>query len=146
MSVCDPMDYSPWDSPGKNTGVGSHFLLQGIFQTQVSNLGLLHCRQILYCLSHQGRVLIFGNFIWLELLRLLRQVDMLWYQGLYEGMFDITDSLSRWIKQLASQWPRCDIGKLRIQYIFFFYFSLKPWLELYRMERSCCPFLAIGMY
>ena len=39
--------------PGKNTGVGSHSLLQGIFPTQGSNLGLLHCRQILYHLSHQ---------------------------------------------------------------------------------------------
>ena len=38
----------PWDSPGKNTGVGSHFLLQGIFPIQGSNLGLLHCRQFLY--------------------------------------------------------------------------------------------------
>ena len=44
----------PWISPGKNTGVGSHSLLQGIFLTQGSNLGLLHCRQILYRLSHQG--------------------------------------------------------------------------------------------
>ena len=43
----------PWDSPGKNTGVGCHSLLQEIFPTQGSNLGLLHCRQILYCLSHQ---------------------------------------------------------------------------------------------
>ena len=44
----------PWDSPGKNTRVGCHFLLQGIFPTQGLNLGLLHCRQILYHLSHQG--------------------------------------------------------------------------------------------
>ena len=43
-----------WNSPGKNTGVGCHFLLQGIFQTQGSNLGLLKLRQILYHLSHQG--------------------------------------------------------------------------------------------
>ena len=43
----------PWNTPGKNTGVGCHFLLQGIFLTQGSNLGLLHCRQILYHLSHQ---------------------------------------------------------------------------------------------
>jgi len=35
----------PWDLPGKNTGVGCHFLLQGIFPTQGSNLHLLHCRQ-----------------------------------------------------------------------------------------------------
>ena len=41
-----------WDSPGKNTGVGSHSLLQGIFLTQGSNPGLLFCRQILYHLSH----------------------------------------------------------------------------------------------
>ena len=38
----------PWDSPGKNTGVGCHFLLQGIFPTQESNPGLLHCKQFLY--------------------------------------------------------------------------------------------------
>ena len=44
--------YSPWDSPGQNTGVGSLSLLQGIFPTQGSNSGLWHCRQILYQLSH----------------------------------------------------------------------------------------------
>ena len=42
------------DSPGKNTGVGFHALLQGIFPTQGLNPGLLQCRQSLYCLSHQG--------------------------------------------------------------------------------------------
>ena len=46
--------YSPWNSPGQNTGVGSLFLLQGIFPAQGSNWGLLHCRQILYQLSYQG--------------------------------------------------------------------------------------------
>ena len=44
----------PRDSPGKNTGAGNHFLLQGIFPTQGSNSGLPHWRQILYHLSHQG--------------------------------------------------------------------------------------------
>ena len=44
----------PWDSPGTNTGVGCHPLLQGIFLTQELNLGLLHCRQILYQLSCLG--------------------------------------------------------------------------------------------
>ena len=38
-----------WDSPGKNAGMGCHFLLQRIFPTQGSNPGLLHCRRILYC-------------------------------------------------------------------------------------------------
>ena len=46
--------YSPWNSPGPNIGVGSHSLLQGIFPTQGSNPGLLHCRRILYHLSHKG--------------------------------------------------------------------------------------------
>ena len=54
------MYYSPpgfsvhGDSPGKNTGVGCHDLLQGIFQTQGLNPGLPHCQHILYHLSHQG--------------------------------------------------------------------------------------------
>ena len=49
-----------WDSPGKNTGVGCHFLLQGIFPTQGLNLGLLcllDCKRILYLLSYQGSML-----------------------------------------------------------------------------------------
>ena len=56
----DPTDCSPpgssvhGDSPGKNTGVDCYALLQGIIPTQDSSPGLLHCRQILYCLSHQG--------------------------------------------------------------------------------------------
>ena len=45
--------YSPWNSPGQNTGVGSLSFLQGIFPTQGSNPCLLHCRQILYQLSHK---------------------------------------------------------------------------------------------
>ena len=59
-TLCNPMDCSPpgsfvlGDSPGKNTGIRSHSLLQGIFLTQGLNPGLLHCRQILYHLSHQG--------------------------------------------------------------------------------------------
>ena len=55
LILCDPVDlYSPWDSPGQNTGVSSLSLLQGIFPTQGSNPGILHCRRILYQLSHQG--------------------------------------------------------------------------------------------
>ena len=59
LTLCDPLDCSPpgssvhGDSPGKNTGVGCHALLQGIFPTQGLNPGLPHCRQILYHLSHQ---------------------------------------------------------------------------------------------
>ena len=46
--------YSPWNSPGQNTGVGSLSLLQGIFPTQGSNPGLPHCRRILCQVNHKG--------------------------------------------------------------------------------------------
>ena len=45
MDFCDSMDYRflcPWDMPGKNNGMGCHFLLQGIFPTHGSNPHLLH--------------------------------------------------------------------------------------------------------
>ena len=60
LTLCDPMDCSPpgssvhRDSPGKNTGMGCHTLLQGIFPTEGLNQGLLHYRRILYHLSCQG--------------------------------------------------------------------------------------------
>ena len=47
----------PWDSPDKFTGVGSHSHLKGIFLTQGLKPGLLHCRQILYHMNHQGNPL-----------------------------------------------------------------------------------------
>ena len=66
LTLCDPINCSlPNCSPlsmefsRQNTGVGWHSLLQGIFLTQGSNPGLLHCRQTLYRLSYQGRPLIF---------------------------------------------------------------------------------------
>ena len=65
-TLCHPMDCSPpgssvhEDSPGKNTGVGCHALLHGIFPTQGLNPGLPHCRWILYRLSHQGNPRLLG--------------------------------------------------------------------------------------
>ena len=49
-----PCTYSPWNSPGQNTGVGSLSLLQRIFLTHGSNPGLPRCRRILYQLNHKG--------------------------------------------------------------------------------------------
>ena len=60
-TLCHPLDCSlpgflfPRDSPNKNTGVGSHSLLQEIFPTQRENPGLPHCKWVLYQLSYQGR-------------------------------------------------------------------------------------------
>ena len=59
-TLCNLMDCSPpgssvhGDSPGKNNGVGCYAFFQGNFLIQGLNPGLLHCKQILYCLSHQG--------------------------------------------------------------------------------------------
>ena len=51
---CPTMLLYLWDSPGKSTGVGCHFLLRGFSRPRDMNLGLPHCRQMLYLLSHQG--------------------------------------------------------------------------------------------
>ena len=61
LTVCEPglqpsRLLCPWDSPGKTTGMGCHFPLQGILLTQGLNPGLLHCRQILFSQSHQGSI------------------------------------------------------------------------------------------
>ena len=70
LTVCNPMNCSPpgssihRDSPGKNTEVGCYALLQGTFPTQESNPGVLHCREIIHCLNHQGspRILAWGAY------------------------------------------------------------------------------------
>ena len=62
-TLFDPMDCSPWNSPGQNTGACSLSLLQGIFPTQGSNPGFLHCRCILYQLSHKGSLRVKGMLL-----------------------------------------------------------------------------------
>ena len=75
--------YSPWNSPGQNTGVGSLSLLQGIFPTWESNRGLLHCRRILYQLilkEISPRISLEGMMLKLKLQyfgHLMRRVDSL---------------------------------------------------------------------
>ena len=60
LTLCNPHGLQPtrllcpWDSPGKNTGVGCHSLLQGIFPSQWLNLGLLHCRGLLFWAAREA--------------------------------------------------------------------------------------------
>ena len=70
-----------WDSPAKNTGEGCHSLLQGTLLTQGSSLGLLHCRQILYHLSHQGSpifMISLNKWFWIDYLSVLISDHIIW--------------------------------------------------------------------
>ena len=98
----------PWDFPGKNTGVGCRFLLQGIFPTQGSNPGLLHCRQMLYHLSHQGSLL--GKQI-LKFHFRLTESETLWGRRVnnkgfnkLEGGSESQQSLKTTMIELLSSW------------------------------------------
>ena len=112
--------YSPWDSPGQNTGVGRVSLLQGIFPTQRSNPGLPHCRWILYQLNYQGspriglgpplfashymKEILLLSLYWSESYSVMS--DSLWPHGLYNpwnspgqntGDFPFSRGSSWWI-------------------------------------------------
>ena len=65
-TLCNPMDCSPWNSGGQNTGVGSPSLLQG------SNPHLTNCQWILYQLNHQGSQMIIVVFLWTNILEFLQ--------------------------------------------------------------------------
>ena len=81
------MDFSRQEYLGSQ--VGCHFLLQGIFLTQGSNLGLLHCRQILYHLNHQGSLMgALRVFKWLIIITIL----YLWSQKITALMKDMLDA------------------------------------------------------
>ena len=93
----------PWDSPGKNTGVDCHSLLQRIFPTQGSNPGLLHGRQILYHLSYRGH-----NFSWHNVesrTQRFKEVEML--EWIYHGNLH-TQSLHhrtpKRVQQISLHW------------------------------------------
>ena len=106
-TLCNPMDCKPtrllcsWDSPGKNTGVGCHALLQGVFLTQGSNpchLRLLHCRQILYPLSHLLRDLPY--YISMSVLTLISKENKI-LPLLYDGLV-----ISQHIPAVKENWGR----------------------------------------
>ena len=111
------MDCSPpgssvhGDSPGKNTGMGCHALLQGIFPTQGLNPGLPHCRQILYHLSHWGspRILEWvayslprGNFLTQESNQGLLHCTWILYQLSYLGSPPFTFSSVQFSRSVMS--------------------------------------------
>ena len=81
--------YSPWNSPGQNTEVGSLSLLQGIFPTQGSNPGFPHHMQILYQLSKNTGVGSLSLLQWIfptqELNRGLQNCKQILYQLSYDG-------------------------------------------------------------
>ena len=98
----------PWDFPGKNIGVGYHFLLQEIFPTQGLNPGLPHCRQPLYHLNHQGNPYWYANVIfcwfwgevWTALLFLWGFSKVNWVLSWMRGY-----SLLEWQISTLGLWP-----------------------------------------
>ena len=90
-----------WDSPGKNTGVGSHSLFQGIFWTKGSNPGLLHCSWLLYHLSHQGSPIssLRRDFLQILQLQLIQTENMTLYTGSlsFSLYFTLALSLHLWL-------------------------------------------------
>ena len=106
--------YSPWNSPGQNTGVCSLSLLQEIFPTHGSNPGLPHCRQILYQLSHKGspgdkegnaqsRELVDFAVLWLNTIESVSKVGM---KCQYQGREQISwegRSINIWCSEVSEE-------------------------------------------
>ena len=100
VTLCDPINCGPLgstvhgDSPGKNTGVGCHALLEGIFPTQGSKPGLPHCRWILYRLSHQGSLLIYTSYWYIPPIDiyLLLTYTSYWYTPIQMAKIQKTDN------------------------------------------------------
>ena len=111
LTLCNLMDYSlpgssvHRDSPGKNPGVDFHALLRGIFPNQRSNMGLPHCRQILYHVSHQGSPRILEGSLYLlkgifptqELNQDLLHCRWILYQLRYQGSPSLCIALHKYI-------------------------------------------------
>ena len=100
----------PWDSPCKNAGVGCHFLLQGIFLTQGSNPGLLHCRQILYRRRYKGSY------------QVLAHPQLLWTIENVIGSWKITK-----IWEKRKSWGRIEWQRLS-----------PTWAHSFKAGRGCC--------
>ena len=103
-TLCDRVGWSPLgssvhgDSPGKNTGVGCRALLQGIFPTQGANLGLPHCRWILYHLRHQGNIYIHTHIY-------IHNFICIYYLSMHLLM-DISVASMSWLFWIVLLWTR----------------------------------------
>ena len=90
--------YSPWSSPGQNTGVGSHSLFLGIFPTQGLNPRLLYCRWILYQLIHKGRSVTVQSSLYLTLYMFILKHHLSWPEDLKRHDYNLTDIPERFKK------------------------------------------------
>ena len=100
----------PWNFPGKSTGVSCRFLLQVIFPTQGLNLGLRHCRQMLYSLINQSprQIIWIEKFFWgPHVPGSLKQPQSI-PQGWSTGQVSREKSWRRWLS--AKPWPTADIS------------------------------------
>ena len=118
--VCCHAILHPWNSPGKNIGVGSHSLFQGIFPTQESKLGPLHYRQILYYLGiYNGEL----KSTTVDKVVSVSVSDHLWTQNP-----DWSDLYERLMPTVyAPDWPRCRWGRR------------KDWWSWKTCGPNCCP-------
>ena len=140
---CDPMDCSlpgssvHGDSPGKNTWVGCHDLLQGIFPTQGLNPGLSHCRWIVYHLSHQGNQSIHHT----NLISALLQSLCLCCSSLSGCLSLISHSHSQVSCQiLPSQWAVLSHPSSSLWCTFCFFHHTSPYLKfpcLFKYFTGC---------
>ena len=93
----------PWDFPGRNTGVGCHFLLQGIFPTQGSILCLLHCRWILYCWATREALYYIHTHIY-------HTHTMKYYSAINPTGMDLESTVLSEINQTNTVWLHLYVG------------------------------------
>ena len=127
--------YSAWNSPGQNTGVGSLSLLQGIFQIQGSNPGLLHCRRILYQLSHKGSLRILEWVAYSFSSGSSQPRNLTWVSCIVGGFF------TNWAMREAPKWSESESHSAMSNSLISHWLYI-PWNSLGQNigMDSLCPF------
>ena len=133
------MEFSPWNSPGQNTGVGSRSLLQGFFPTQGSNPGLLHCRQVLYQLSYQGSP---GGREWGLIKWFLVRSPHLLNPHLMETLAGVGDAVMRKPNPVSAprvqRWEQISKQANKIRYTQWVTRAMEKTKQEMRLERDGC--------